>query len=95
MGVDYFSCDYCGRSICDCGHYEHCNEDCYRRWCNKNCAEGDGFKVDKDRVDKYDEYLKTCKFCRKQDAEDAELLEFLLEKYSLTREEVVKDFFAS
>jgi len=95
MSVDFFPCDYCGRSICDCGRYDYCNDNCGRCWCNQECAKGDGYEVDKNQEDDDGEYLKNCKFCRKQDAEAYELLEFLLEKYNLTREEVVKEFFAS
>lgn len=86
MGVDFFPCDYCGESICDCGSYERCNEHCYRRWCDLECAKQDGHNID-------DEGWDSCNFCRKEDAEDGELLQYLLKKYGLTREEVVRELY--
>lgn len=85
MGVEFFPCDYCGESICDCGSYEQCNDDCSRRWCDKKCAVADGYR-DEDEEENYDENLKSCKFCRNEDVEDSPLLEYLLKHFSLTKE---------
>lgn len=95
MGVDFFPCDYCGESICDCGSYERC--ECGRRWCDKKCAKGDGFRpsgYDEDEDTEW-EGVDSCKFCRLEDAEDGELLHYLLCRYNLTRDQVVKEYVAS
>ncbi len=42
MSVDYYRCDYCGETFCDCGYYVDC--DCGKKWCCDECAEEDGFK---------------------------------------------------
>lgn len=96
MGVDFFPCDYCGESICDCGSYERC--ECGRRWCDRKCAEKDGYMSDSDGYgDEPDGLISgpSCKFCRLEDAEDSKLLRYLLCRYNLTREQVVKDYVAS
>ena len=86
MGVDFFSCDYCGESICDAGDYERCNEDCYRRWCDRRCAEKDGYQYDEESGD------YTCKYCRNEEIEDEVLVEYLLKRSGLSRKDAVKEF---
>jgi hypothetical protein len=88
MGVDFFPCDVCGVSICDCGYYIHCRDICERTWCSKRCAEKDGFQKEIEDAEDPNDY--SCRFCRGEDAEDSELLEFLIEKYKLTRDNVLK-----
>ena len=47
MGVDYYSCDRCKDTYCDCGYYVTCYEDaggCGRSWCSDECAEKDGYR---------------------------------------------------
>lgn len=83
MGVDFFPCDYCGESICDCGRYTKC--ECGRRWCNMKCAGQDGFSQVEDGE-------WTCSFCRNEEFEDSTLLSFLLKRYDLTREQVVQEY---
>jgi hypothetical protein len=94
MGVDFFPCDHCGESICDCGSYYYCNDDCGRRWCDKRCAEGDGYK-NEDYEDTDDPDLKTCRFCRNEDVEDSPLLEYVLKHFSLSKEDAKKMYLAS
>ena len=81
MGVDFFPCDGCGESICDCGSYTRCG--CGRRWCDDDCAV---------KTDHYDSETDTCKFCRDEDVEDYILQPFLLKKLGWTREEAVAKF---
>lgn len=83
MGVEFFPCDHCGESICDCGSYERCS--CGRKWCDEKCAKKAGYNSDDE-----DEEGGTCSFCRMEQAEDYQLLGFLLEKYNLTREQVLE-----
>lgn len=92
MGVDFFPCDHCGDTICDCGVYYHCRDICERKWCSKECAAAEGWRADKEDADDSNDY--SCIFCRYEDAEDSELFHFLLEKYNLTRGEVLKMYLA-
>jgi hypothetical protein len=85
MGVDFFPCDRCGESICDCGPYERCNDMCGRRWCDRNCAKEDGYDSEDDR---------SCNFCRLEDVEDSPLLHFLLKEFNLSLEEAKKRYLA-
>ena len=82
MGVDFFPCDRCGESICDCGDYERCNDMCGRRWCDRKCAKEDGYSTDSDEY-----YDRSCKFCRNEDVEDSPLLYFILKHFNMTIEE--------
>lgn len=90
MGVDFFPCDYCGRSVCDCGRYVSCGDECYSRWCSDECAKKSGFRKEDE-----DGEFRSCNICRAEDAEDGQLLEFLLNKYKLARKDVVKEYYAS
>lgn len=92
MGVAYFPCDYCNESICDCGDYVRCSEDCGRRWCDEKCAELDGFTENKDEEDDYGEYRKSCFFCRNEEVEDEELLDYMFKKYCTNREEMLEEY---
>lgn len=96
MGVDFFSCDYCGESICDCGDYVKCNDDCYRRWCDLKCAKADGYRSDnceEEDTDECEYQGESCSYCRREEAEDSDLFNFLLKKYNLKREVVLKEYF--
>jgi hypothetical protein len=88
MGVDFFPCDHCGESICGCGNYVRCNDECHRRWCDKHCAGADGYRRygDDDEDDG-----PSCDFCRREDVTDHELLQFLLGRVGLTRERAVAE----
>lgn len=91
MGVEFFPCDYCGESICDCGSYERCG--CGRRWCDLKCAEKDGYReVEGVEPECWDGYREawTCSYCRREQAEDSELLNYLLRQYNLTRDQVLE-----
>ncbi len=92
MGVDFFPCDNCGESICDCGDYKRCNDMCGRRWCDKKCASEDGYKPD--NGDEDDMEGGTCKFCRNEDVEDGPLLHFLLtQHFNMPKDEAKKLYF--
>lgn len=88
MGVDFFPCDYCSETICDCGSYVQCQ--CGRRWCDKKCAKEEGFLTEDEDGDE-----TTCAFCRIEAAEDSDLFEFLLKKYNTTRDNVLKEYIES
>jgi len=87
MGVDFFPCDSCSESICDCGDYVQCNDGCYRRWCDLKCAKKDGFRYEDE-----DHEEKSCSFCRNEAAEDSDLFNFLLKKYNLKRDTVLSEY---
>lgn len=87
MSVDFFPCDACDRSICDCGHYARCNDDCGRRWCDDKCAAADGHKNDDE-----DYQDGSCNYCRNEEANDEDLFKFLLKKHDLKREDVLAEY---
>lgn len=84
MSVDFFECDACGRTVCECGPHKRCQSDygCGRKWCNRKCAEVDG--ADEDYI---------CKYCRDEDIEDSPLLHFLLGHFGLTIEKAKEMYF--
>lgn len=88
MGVDFFPCDFCGESICDCGSYITCNDKCYRRWCDKECAKNDGYIRD---LEDDDENNVSCGYCRNELFTDWKILDYVLEKFNLDKEEIVKE----
>ena len=87
MGVDFFPCDYCSESICDCGDYVQC--ECGRKWCDEKCAEKEGYKDSDEEGEPLD---PTCSFCRNEQAEDSDLFNFLLKKYNLQRDAVLSEY---
>jgi len=104
MSVDFFDCDVCGRSICDCGDYVSC--ECGKNWCSEECAESDGYEriscklgydVDDNECEDSccccdNQVEDSCKYCREEDFEDDVLLEFALKLSDLTREELIEAY---
>lgn len=87
MGIDYYSCNYCGKTFPDCGHYVYCNDDCGRHWCSDSCASEEGRRqIDDDT----DPNSYNCNFCRKEDVDDHELFKFLMKTHKLTRKKLLK-----
>jgi len=86
MGVDFYTCEYCGEAFPDCGEYVHCDE-CWRHWCCEECAEKDG------AVYKEDGDVESCKYCRCEDVDDYVLVAFMLRYFNTTREDMVKQYF--
>ena len=82
MGIDYFSCHYCGNSFPDCSYYVSC--DCGYSWCSNECAKKDGYKFNKK------EETSTCKYCRGEDYEDKFLLNKLLKINKMTKKQLVE-----
>ena len=101
MSVDFFDCDVCGESVCECGDFESC--ECGKKWCSLECAEEDKFigehcKLGYDTEDnECDDKCwncenmleKSCKYCREDDFEDSELLEFALKSLGTKRETLI------
>jgi len=86
MGVEWYTCKRCNQIFCDCGDYVRC--ECGSRWCDIECAEEDGFKVE---VDNEEEYTTSCNYCNYEDFTDEQLLKFALDKLlGMTRKELVE-----
>lgn len=83
MGVEFFSCCACEETYPDCGYYFSC--DCGQSYCGNMCGE---WKID-------EKGNNTCKICRKEYQVEWVLLNFLLEKFNLSREEITKMYFGS
>ena len=88
MGVDFFPCDDCGESICDCGSYWRCQEGCGARLCD-DCA--DKHKVWDDLDDDGNE-INPCPYCKREAATDSQLLQFALKKLGVTQEALLKEY---
>jgi len=86
MSVDFFDCDVCGESTCECGYYVSC--DCGRKWCSDECAESDRYINEEENEDS--DVYSSCKYCREEDFEDDVLLEYALEKLELTRKQLLE-----
>lgn len=74
MSLDYYLCDKCGKKFSEISWDADWCE-CGGRFCSKKCA------------DKIDDFC--CK-CRKEVVRDEELLDFLLKRGNLTREQAVE-----
>jgi len=96
MGVDFLICDICHESFPDCGDFVSC--DCGGRFCSSECAQIDDCVYDEDGEPVEDEdgdFIigeETCVLCRGEALTDQDLIEFLLKKLSLTREQAVELF---
>ncbi|MBM7836336.1 hypothetical protein [Clostridium sardiniense] len=64
MSVDYYACERCGDTYCDCGNYVSC-EGCGISWCSDECAEADGYIKEKCKLG-----LEVCEQCLQDDKED-------------------------
>lgn len=84
MGVDFYPCNSCGETFCDCGVYVGC--DCGNKWCDTECAEEEGYQYNEETRD------SSCSYCRKEDFEDSELLRYVLRKSGITREEIISEY---
>lgn len=82
MGIDYYACEHCGDTFPDVGSYESCN--CGRVWCDDNCAETGGLLSDEWGED------STCKYCREEEFDDEVLLDFVLKRENISREDLIQ-----
>jgi len=92
MGVDYFPCDNCGESCCDCGDYYSC--DCGKCFCVEcdvyllTCKDSNNEDFDKGDI-------MECSYCTIKPSKILltrdEKYNFLLKKYNLTDEKVIND----
>jgi hypothetical protein len=80
MGIDYYTCSYCGDTFNDCGHYVSC--DCGRHWCSDECAKKDKYRTTKD----------TCGYCKNEIFEDGDLLKFSLKLLNINKKELIKQY---
>lgn len=81
MGVDYYNCSHCGEIYADCGTYKSC-EHCGGSAC-ANCMD------DVDFFEFQGEHY--CDLCWEDEIpiyDDGELLNYLLNKYKRTRDEI-------
>lgn len=91
MGIDFYSCERCGRGFPDVIDYVYC--DCGNIWCCEECAEEDefeyGVEIDEDGDEVYSCEGSTCKYCRNEDFNDSELLDHSLKLLKMTREQLI------
>lgn len=84
MGVtNIYKCDHCNHTYTQFYGYGVTGCGCGKRFCSKECAEKAGFTID-DKTNK-----RTCGYCRGEiftKFTDKELLDFAIEMYGETRE---------
>lgn len=82
MGVDFYTCDVCGNTFCDCGPYARCDE----------C---DG-KLCPDCMEKYEVFgnmtKENCPFCNFKEVSEETLLAFLINEIGSSHEGVKELF---
>ena len=92
MGVDFYACDICHDTFPDCGDYVSC--ECGGKFCSNDCASMDyAVYDDNGECIEGEDGEGNCVLCRGEAATDYDLIEFLLEKCSLTREQAVEELF--
>ena len=87
MSVEHFPCANCEETVCDCGEYFRC--DCGRKWCSLECAEEDGYRIEKEETDRYAE-ITSCSYCRREEFTDEDMLKFILRKIGFNRAEITQ-----
>src|ERR1035437_7123355 len=85
MSVDFFECDRCGETICDCGSWWAC-EECGVRLCD-DCEQ--------EHVDHDDDDVAICPYCSRDLATDTDLLGFALELLGISAEELLARYQAA
>lgn len=104
MSVDFYACDNCKDTFCECGDFVSC--DCGKRWCSEYCAESDGYTSESCKLgyDTEDNECKdscwdcenhldsTCNYCRHEDFEDKTLLDYALQLLGMNREYLIKQY---
>lgn len=81
MGVSFHTCNCCGRTFGDAGDHVECYG-CGTFWCSNDCAESDGYDSEDD----------SCEYCREENYADDILLRFALDKLSLNRDQLIKEY---
>ena len=105
MGVEFYTCDNCGTTFPDCGEYVSCEcaeEDGYVREHCKLHPDLDDYDLMyeyRKKHCKYDsctdcEYYvpDSCKYCRKEDYPDNLLLDYCMELFGVTRDQLVEKY---
>lgn len=93
MSVTYEKCEVCGE--CRYDEFVHHCEECGEYICNW-CLEEEnpGIKISDMILESGELDSKYCPICRGEDIiSDSDLLEFLLEKLNITRDDVEKEYF--
>lgn len=107
MGVDYYSCNYCGETFPDCGDYTYC--ECGNSWCSDECATEEGYvkeycKLGYDVEDNEEEdcchecygcsfHVETsCNYCRNEDYSNETLLDYALDLLGISRSNLIERY---
>lgn len=84
MSVDYDACKCCGNIVCDCGDNYNICVHCGNVICSDCLVEP--WEEDEDG----EMAKKCCPFCSGESVADDTLLEFLLNRYNMTKESAVE-----
>lgn len=95
MSVDFFPCNICSESICDCGSYFHCTDcgsnlcdDCSEKYKCGSFADTEEFPVEDDEGNEidYSDDFRNCPYCQLKLIHSETLLEFALTQLGTSRE---------
>ena len=94
MGVDFFDCTICKKSVCECGPYEYCDS-CGNQFCT-GCFDAPSRRDFPDTIDGENEYYeeksRCCPVCSKVVILDSDLLELVLKKLEWSREKAEEEY---
>lgn len=86
MGIDFLVCNECETGFPDVNDYKFC--ECGRDWCDEECAEKGGLRQVLDE-DGYYSGESDCKFCRGEKFDDDVLLNFILKREGISKEDLI------
>ena len=89
MGVSYYTCANCSYNFPDCGDYFSC--DCGEHFCSDECGERETSEV-YCKDDEEDVEVQSCSICRGDVVPDDKLMEFMLQKYNVSKEDITKEY---
>lgn len=97
MGIDYYSCDHCGKAFPDVCSYSSC-EDCGSHLCG-SCQDEYGVghalmsaESMKDMEEEYKEEYDLCPFCSDEIITTEKLLMFAVKKLGTTLKKLTKEY---
>ncbi len=94
MGVDFYACGICGDTFPDCGEYGTCAgcEEMLCTTCHEEQVKKYGTPEEGSDAEAYfgEEAANECDLCSSKVIRDADILDYLLERTGLSKEEVVQ-----
>lgn len=86
MGIDYLVYKECEQGFPDVNDYKPC--ECGLNYCGEKCAVAGGLQQVLDE-DGYFGGVSDCKYCRREEFDDSELLDFVLKRENISRDDLI------